>query len=340
MTPTQENPHGGQGVQPLTLSQGNSVQLSSQATVQLSNNSIVQHSWPHSSSYMLRPMSPHIPPGPAWPYSPYASLACYSPPASSYQPMLSPTTSSPFTLCKIGGNISTCSGCRNKYSKNAAAPDDMCIKHQEWREYTPPGSQVAQSRYGNVYYHFNPQCVWLQCSWFIPSQLHLTSFLNLAWATSLSYKSFLISTFHNYATILRNCIYVYGCAWLFLYCICSCGHSIMFVVVDVLSHDLVTCGLDASILPGYMVWEQHASTAQIQLCNRTECIYLDGKGAWPETAWAIIGCPWQRFSLSIQVLTGHLAVHACWLHKMLWLPGSTSYIWALVVSIRNILNIV
>ena len=45
----------------------------------------------------------------------------------------------PFTLCKISGNISVCSGCRNKYSKNPKPPDDVCIKHQEWHEYTLPG---------------------------------------------------------------------------------------------------------------------------------------------------------------------------------------------------------
>ena len=50
-----------------------------------------------------------------------------------------PPITAPFTLCKISGNISVCSGCRNKYSKNPKPPDDACIKHQEWHEYTPPG---------------------------------------------------------------------------------------------------------------------------------------------------------------------------------------------------------
>ncbi len=64
--PTQANlSQCGQGLQPLTVSQSNSVQLPpSQATLQLSNSSIVQHSWPYSS---LPPISPQMPPGPAWP---------------------------------------------------------------------------------------------------------------------------------------------------------------------------------------------------------------------------------------------------------------------------------
>ena len=50
--------------------------------------------------------------------------------------------------------------------------DDMCIRHQEWREYTPPGSQ-SKSRFANIYYHFNPLCVWLRCSWFVPYSLEI-----------------------------------------------------------------------------------------------------------------------------------------------------------------------
>ena len=84
------------------------------------------------------------------------------------------TPPTPFTLCKISGNISVCAGCHNKYSKSAMAPDDMCIRHQEWREYRASGSLTPQSRFSNVYYHFNVQCVWLRCPWFDPSQLEVS----------------------------------------------------------------------------------------------------------------------------------------------------------------------
>ena len=54
------------------------------------------------------------------------------------------------------------------------APDDMCIRHQEWQEYRASGSPIPQSHFGNVYYHFNVQCVWLRCPWFDPSQLEIS----------------------------------------------------------------------------------------------------------------------------------------------------------------------
>ena len=75
----------------------------------------------------------------------------------------------PSTLCEITGNISVCIGCRNKYNKNH---EDMCIRHQERHEYTPPGQAVSHL-FSNVYYYFNVQCVWLRCLWFDPTQLEI-----------------------------------------------------------------------------------------------------------------------------------------------------------------------
>ena len=51
-----------------------------------------------------------------------------------FEPSTSRQDSHPFTLCKISGNIKVCAGCRNKYPKSPSPPDDLCIKHQEWRE--------------------------------------------------------------------------------------------------------------------------------------------------------------------------------------------------------------
>ena len=80
---------------------------------------------------------------------------------------------SPSTLCKISENISVCAGCRNRYPKQPSPPDDFCIRHQEWREYMSPNTSVPQSRFGNVYYHFIPRCVWF-CIWdFVPSALYI-----------------------------------------------------------------------------------------------------------------------------------------------------------------------
>ena len=79
----------------------------------------------------------------------------------------------PFALCKIAGNISVCAGCQNKYSKQPTPPNDQCIRHQDWREYMPTGSQTPQSRFGNVYNHFNPHCVWMRCPGFDPTLLEI-----------------------------------------------------------------------------------------------------------------------------------------------------------------------
>jgi hypothetical protein len=84
-----------------------------------------------------------------------------------------------FILTKIAGNIAVCAGCRNKYNKKLPSPNDLCIKHKEWRDYTPAGSQSPKYRFGNVYYHFDPTCVWLRCPMFVPNQLDISSVLSL-----------------------------------------------------------------------------------------------------------------------------------------------------------------
>ena len=109
---------------------------------------------------------------------PYSRPPCdpWSVPPRPY-PYYSSSTDSfnPFLLCFVKGNISVCIGCKNHYPKNAQPPDDLCIKHQEWREFTPAGSDTPQSKFSNVYYHCKPQCVWLRCSDFNPSCVDTTA---------------------------------------------------------------------------------------------------------------------------------------------------------------------
>ena len=97
----------------------------------------------------------------------------FPPLPSSFPHFPRPPLPSIFELCRIAGNISVCAGCRNKYLKTAQPPYDLCIRHQEWREYTSPMSPMPQSRFGNVYYHFNPGCVQVRVPNFIPSTLHV-----------------------------------------------------------------------------------------------------------------------------------------------------------------------
>ena len=81
----------------------------------------------------------------------------------------------PFRLCFIKGNISVCHGCKNHYSKEY---HEICIQHEEWRSFTPPGGSVPQSRFGNVYYHVNVFCVQINWPSFNPASLVTSDEIN------------------------------------------------------------------------------------------------------------------------------------------------------------------
>ena len=110
-------------------------------------------------------------PPPGYHFSPRPMYTGYQFPGPSM--FNSPTPANPFKLCFIKGNISVCIGCNNRYSKSPKPPDDLCIKHQEWRQFTPQGSDVPQSKYTNVYYHCKPECVWFRNPYFIPQSLQI-----------------------------------------------------------------------------------------------------------------------------------------------------------------------
>ena len=79
---------------------------------------------------------------------------------------------SSFTLCFIAGNITTY---KNKYPKQSQAPYDLCIKHQEWRQFRSPTTATPQSKFGNAYYHCQLKCVWMWHPNFIASGLQVSS---------------------------------------------------------------------------------------------------------------------------------------------------------------------
>ena len=56
----------------------------------------------------------------------------------------SATNNSPFTLAFIAGNIRVCRGCRQKFIKPPVPPNDLCVHHQEWQEFTPAGASFPQ----------------------------------------------------------------------------------------------------------------------------------------------------------------------------------------------------
>lgn len=70
-----------------------------------------------------------------------------------------PNHSGPFYVVFISGNISVCAGCHGRYMKPALPPYDICVKHQEWREFTIPSNPSVQRRFGNTYYHPSLACL-------------------------------------------------------------------------------------------------------------------------------------------------------------------------------------
>ena len=48
---------------------------------------------------------------------------------------------------------------QEKVRQKIGPPHDLCLPHEEWRTFTPPGSRDKQSRFGNVYYHCNVACI-------------------------------------------------------------------------------------------------------------------------------------------------------------------------------------
>ena len=101
--------------------------------------------------------------------SPHVCLPYYCP-SCEYQQM---STTYPYTVHFITGNISSCFGCKYKYKKPLEPPNNLCIQHQNWREYLTPSSSTSQRKFGNVYYHCQPQCIQLYNNYFIPCELQI-----------------------------------------------------------------------------------------------------------------------------------------------------------------------
>ena len=97
------------------------------------------------------------------------------PPLVHYTPQMAQSSSQasdePFTLCFISGNIGVCYGCRQKYPKPCKPPDDLCVRHKEWREFFSPGAALPQTKYSNAYYHCNVPCIQSRCPFFTPDLL-------------------------------------------------------------------------------------------------------------------------------------------------------------------------
>ena len=147
---------------------------SSNMTTRLSDMNPGSSYMTSGSSYMTSGPS-YMSPGPSYmsPGPSYISLnppymtPCHSTYSSlpSSQPM-----AAPFTLAKIVGNISKCTGCGNPYAKPPVPPNDLCIRHPQWRSFlSPAGNQ--QCRFSPAYYHVNILCITKDWPYFRPTDL-------------------------------------------------------------------------------------------------------------------------------------------------------------------------
>lgn len=113
------------------------------------NTAAVAPSMPGCSPFSSIPtMQPPYYPGSY--YSTYSPFGPYPYPANTFFPgspgtFSQQSSSNPYQLSFIKGNISTCIACHNKYPKSPQPPNDLCIKHQEWRQFTPQGATTPQS---------------------------------------------------------------------------------------------------------------------------------------------------------------------------------------------------
>ena len=103
----------------------------------------------------------------------YHNMPSIPPPSLLIRCVSTSPDASPFTLAFIAGNIRVCRGCRQRYPKPALAPLHLCVRHQEWQEFTG-SSGDPQTRYGNAYYHCNIPCIRARWPQFNSSMFHLS----------------------------------------------------------------------------------------------------------------------------------------------------------------------
>ena len=145
-------------------------------------------------------------------FSPYLMLSPVMPPATSAVTSLTPPSISvlqsphvvdptngglnPFRLCFIFCNINVCHGCKNRYAKNAGAPHDICVQHEEWRTFSVPNMPGPQQRFGNVYYHRNVKCIQSVWAHFDPCSYRCTT-RNNTFTSGVTQTSYSVAVWDN-----------------------------------------------------------------------------------------------------------------------------------------------
>ena len=78
---------------------------------------------------VVQPQHANPLPPPGYHATGYPLYPPFNPTPPNFYPLSSPSSQeAPFVLCFIGGNISTCIGCKNKFSKSPAPPTRFVYK--------------------------------------------------------------------------------------------------------------------------------------------------------------------------------------------------------------------
>ena len=107
-------------------------------------------------------------------------------------PLLSPPSDAPYVLVFVKGNITTCFGCRAKFTKPAVPPYNLIVQHKDYRSYTDQEG-VQQRSFGNVYYHLDIRCLQQKQGGFNPANLHISK--DVQEGAQILHKQFLLEQF-------------------------------------------------------------------------------------------------------------------------------------------------
>ena len=127
-------------------------QLAMSVNVQPSSSPVIMP----SQSHMIMPSQPPV-------IMPYQTSS-HSSQVFPQEFAVFPAPSAPFLLILLHGNISVCTGCRQRFPWNpngdyADPPYNMAIQHMEPRTFNSPITGMPTSKVGNAYYHVYLPCL-------------------------------------------------------------------------------------------------------------------------------------------------------------------------------------
>ena len=98
-------------------------------------------------------------------------------------------------------------GAGKNIPSHASPPDDLCVRHKEWREFFSTGAALPQTKYSNAYDHCNVPCIQSRCPFFTPDLLVIPA--NIAIQLLPIHTAFLFNTLKlDDSRILFVCLFV------------------------------------------------------------------------------------------------------------------------------------